>query len=85
MPLPYLVLGDDFCVIIQHVAKHVTTHALPGLVVKVLKEGVEMFQLQDGQNVVVGINGDLQKPGQLLRNSAACCNAKGTSRRDRKR
>lgn len=43
----YLVLRDDFCVIIQNVTEHVTTHALSGLVVKVFKEWVKMFQFQD--------------------------------------
>lgn len=44
----HLVLRDDFRVIIQNVTKHVTTHALSRLIVKVLKERVEMFQFQDG-------------------------------------
>jgi hypothetical protein len=39
----YLVLRDNFCVIIQNITKHVTTHAFSGLVVKVLKEWMKMF------------------------------------------
>lgn len=41
--MSYLFLGHNFCVIIQHIAKNVTTHALPGLVIEVFKEWVEMF------------------------------------------
>lgn len=41
--MSYLFLGHNFCVIIQYIAKHVTTHALPGLVIKVFKEWVKMF------------------------------------------
>lgn len=71
----HLVLRDDFCVVVQNVTKHVTTHALSRLVVKVLKEGVKMFQFQDSQNIVVRVNRYLQKSGELLRNCTAGGNA----------
>lgn len=44
----HLVLRNDFCVIIQNITKHVTTHALSRLIVEVLKEWVKVLQFQDG-------------------------------------
>lgn len=64
--MSYLFLGYNFCVIIQYIAKHIATHALPGLIIKVFKEWVEMFQFQNCQDIVVSIDGDFQKSSQLL-------------------
>lgn len=71
-----LLLGHNGGVVVQRVAQHVATHALARLVVKVLKERREVFELEDRQNVVVGVHRDLQQPGQLFGHRAAGCYAK---------
>lgn len=71
----YLLLGHDGGVVVQRVAEHVAAHVLAGLVIKVLKEKREMFELQDRQDVVVGVHRNLQQPGELLGYGAARRNA----------
>lgn len=56
---------------LQRVSQHVAAHAFAGLVVKVLKERREVFELQHCQDVVVSVHRDLQQPGELLRHGAA--------------
>lgn len=72
---PYLLLGHDGSVVVQRVAEHVAAHALARLIIEVLKERREVFELQDRQDVVVGVHGNLQQPGELLGDGAARRNA----------
>lgn len=69
--ITHLFLGHDGGAVVQRVAQHVAAHALARLVVKVLEERRKVFELEDRQDVVVGVHGDLQQSGQLLGHRAA--------------
>lgn len=58
-------------VVVQDVTQHVAAHAFARLVIEVLEERGEMLELQHGENIIVSVHRDLQKPGQLLGYSAA--------------
>lgn len=80
MKVSDLLLGHHDGVAVQRVAQHVAAHALTGLKVKVFKERREVFELQDHQQVVVGVHRDLQEPGQFFGHSAAGSDAGRTQR-----
>ena len=61
-----LLLGYNGGVVVQSVAQNVTAHAFAGLVIKVLEERREVLELQNSQNVVVGVHWDLQQPSQFF-------------------
>lgn len=71
----YLLLGHDSGAVVQCVTEDVAAHALARLIIEVFEERREVFELQHGQDVVVGVHRDFQKPGQLLRDRAAGGNA----------
>lgn len=66
-----LLLGHYGGAVVQRVAQHVAAHALARLVVKVLEERRKVFELENRQDVVVGVHRDLQQSGQLLGHRAA--------------
>lgn len=73
--MSHLLLGHHDGVTFQRVAQDVAAHALAGLKVEVLKKWREVFELQDHQQVVVGVHRDLQEAGQFFRHGAAGCYA----------
>ena len=59
---------------IQNIVCDVDSHSFPALEVKQLQERVEVCQLQDSQNVVEVVDGNLQKFLQLSADRCAVLN-----------
>merc|ERR1712142_92617 len=64
----HFLLRRNLGLVFQDVGYDVNGHDFPGLVIEVAKQSGVMFQSQDSQDVVVGVDGDLHESQHLLAN-----------------